>query len=208
MSTHKYIDRLCALALALTLAVTALFMGGEALGLQPAAGGLGYEERLFDAGRVHTLDIIMDGWEDFLSGCEDKEYTACTLVIDGETCRNVAIRAKGNSSLSTVSSYGNNRYSFKVEFDHYDDANTYYGLDKLSLNNLIQDNTLMKDFLCYQLMGAFGVAAPLCSYVSVSVNGELWGLYLAVEGVEDAFLRRGALQARQPQLRRRPGRQL
>ncbi len=190
MSTHKYIDRLCALALALTLAVTALFMGGEALGLQPAAGGLGYEERLFDAGRVHTLDIIMDGWEDFLSGCEDKEYTACTLVIDGEACRNVAIRAKGNSSLSTVSSYGNNRYSFKVEFDHYDGANTYYGLDKLSLNNLIQDNTLMKDFLCYQLMGSFGVAAPLCSYVSVSVNGELWGLYLAVEGVEDAFLRR------------------
>ena len=190
MSTHKYIDRLCALALALTLAVTVLFMGGEALGLQPAAGGLGYEERLFDAGRVHTLDIIMDGWEDFLSGCEDKEYTACTLVIDGETCRNVAIRAKGNSSLSTVSSYGNNRYSFKVEFDHYDGANTYYGLDKLSLNNLIQDNTLMKDFLCYQLMGSFGVAAPLCSYVSVSVNGELWGLYLAVEGVEDAFLRR------------------
>ncbi len=190
MSTHKYIDRLCALALALTLAVTALFMGGEALGLQPAAGGLGYEERLFDAGRVHTLDIIMDGWEDFLSGCEDKEYTACTLVIDGEACRNVAIRAKGNSSLSTVSSYENDRYSFKVEFDHYDGANTYHGLDKLSLNNLIQDNTLMKDFLCYQLMGAFGVAAPLCSYVSVSVNGELWGLYLAVEGVEDAFLRR------------------
>lgn len=190
MSTHKYIDRLCALALALTLAVTVLFMGGEALGLQPAAGGLGYEERLFDAGRVHTLDIIMDGWEDFLSGCEDKEYTACTLVIDGEACRNVAIRAKGNSSLSTVSSYENDRYSFKVEFDHYDGANTYHGLDKLSLNNLIQDNTLMKDFLCYQLMGSFGVAAPLCSYVSVSVNGELWGLYLAVEGVEDAFLRR------------------
>ena len=190
MSTHKYIDRFCALALALTLAVTVLFMGGEALGLQPAAGGLGYEERLFDAGRVHTLDIIMDGWEDFLSGCEDKEYAACTLVIDGEACRNVAIRAKGNSSLSTVSSYGNNRYSFKVEFDHYDDANTYYGLDKLSLNNLIQDNTLMKDFLCYQLMGSFGVAAPLCSYVSITVNGEPWGLYLAVEGVEDAFLRR------------------
>ena len=174
MSTHKYIDRLCALALALTLAVTALFMGGEALGLQPAAGGLGYEERLFDAGRVHTLDIIMDGWEDFLSGCEDKEYAACTLVIDGEACRNVAIRAKGNSSLSTVSSYENDRYSFKVEFDHYDGANTYHGLDKLSLNNLIQDNTLMKDFLCYQLMGAFGVAAPLCSYVSITVNGELY----------------------------------
>ncbi len=77
-----------------------------------------------------------------------------------------------------------------MEFDHYDGASTYYGLDKLCLNNLIQDNTCMKDFLVYQLMGKFGAASPLCSYVSVSVNGELWGLYLAVEGVEDAFLRR------------------
>ena len=31
------------------------------------------------------------------------------------------------------------RYSFKVEFDHYNSSLTYHGLDKLSLNNLIQD---------------------------------------------------------------------
>lgn len=48
----------------------------------------------------------------------------------------------------------------------------------------------MKDFLAYQLMGAFGAASPLCSYVYLTVNGEAWGLYLAVEGVEEAFLRR------------------
>ena len=77
-----------------------------------------------------------------------------------------------------------------MEFDHYDSSKTYYGLDKLNLNNLIQDNTMMKDYLVYRLMGDFGVAAPLCSYVYLTVNGEDWGLYLAVEGVEEAFLRR------------------
>ena len=32
--------------------------------------------------------------------------------------------------------------------------------------------------------------APLCSFVQINVNGEAWGLYLAVEGVEDGFLTR------------------
>ena len=48
----------------------------------------------------------------------------------------------------------------------------------------------MKDYLTYRMMGAFGVNAPLCSYVFITVNGQDWGLYLAVEGVEDGFLRR------------------
>lgn len=132
----------------------------------------------------------MEDWDGFLETCQDKEYAQCSLVIDGETCGSAAIRAKGNNSLSSVSAYGNDRYSFKVEFDHYDSSKTYYGLDKLNLNNLIQDNTMMKDYLVYRLMGDFGVAAPLCSYVYLTVNGEDWGLYLAVEGVEEAFLRR------------------
>ena len=63
-------------------------------------------------------------------------------------------------------------------------------LNKLCCINLIQDNTMMKDYLVYRLMGNFGVASPLCSYVYITVNGEDWGLYLAVEGVEDAFLER------------------
>ena len=67
-------------------------------------------------------------------------------MIDGEAYKNVAIRAKGNTSLTQVASYGNDRYSFKIEFDHYDDTKTYYGLDKLCLNNIIQDNTYMKDY--------------------------------------------------------------
>ena len=87
-----------------------------------------------------------------------------------------------------VSSMDSERYSFEVEFDHYDDSITYYGLDKLSLNNLIQDTTMIKDYLTYTMMNEFDVAAPLCSFVYITVNGEDWGLYLAVEGIEDSFL--------------------
>ncbi len=190
MAAHRYIDRICALAAALSLAIALLFLNGEALGLPSAAQALGYETRLFDTGRVHTLDIVMDDWEGFIDTCESEEYSPCSVVIDNEAYKNIAIRAKGNTSLSTVSQLGSSRYSFKLEFDHYEAGKSYHGLDKLCLNNIIQDNTYMKDYLTYQLMGGFGVNTPLCSYVWITVNGEDWGLYLAVEGVEDGFLRR------------------
>lgn len=190
MATHRHIDRICCAALAAVLALTLLFANGEALGLQAAAKAMGYEQRLFDTGRVHTLDIVMDDWEGFLDTCENEEYEVCAVVIDGEAYRNVGIRAKGNTSLTAVSAYGNDRYSFKIEFDHYDQNTSYYGLDKLSLNNIIQDNTYMKDFMSYQMLAAAGAAAPLCSYVYLTVNGEDWGLYVAVECIEDGFLQR------------------
>lgn len=187
MSTHKHIDRICCAALLLALVLTALFVNGESFGLQKASTATAYETALFDTSKVHTINIIMDDWDEFTANCKSEEYYACTVVIDGETFKNVAIRGKGNTSLSQVT---NDRYSYKIEFDHYTDALTYHGLDKLCLNNIIQDNTYMKDYLCYQMMQQMGVAAPLCSYAYLTVNGEDWGLYLAVEAVEESFLQR------------------
>ena len=172
MSTHKQIDRICCGVLLLVLLLTIAFMNAGTLGVQAVSSALGYESRLFDTSMVHTIEIEMEDWDSFLEGCTDEEYVSCSLVIDQEACKNVAIRAKGNTSLTSVASYGNNRYSFKVEFDHYDQSNTYYGLDKLCLNNIIQDNTYMKDYVTYQMMSGFGVDSPLCSYVYLTVNGE------------------------------------
>lgn len=190
MSTHKSIERICCAVLVIVLLVTLLFCNAERMGIKRADTMMGYETRLFDPSRVHTIEIMMDDWEGFLEECENEEYQPCSLVIDNEAYKNVALRAKGNTSLSMVRAYGNSRYSFKIEFDHYDSGKNYYGLDKLCLNNIIQDNTYMKDYLAYTLMREEGVPSPLCSYVYITVNGEEWGLYLAVEDIEDGFLTR------------------
>lgn len=190
MSTHRNMDRVCVAAMALSLLITLLFMNGEAIGLQPAGKVIGYESRLFDTSRVHTIEIVTDDWDGFIETCQSEEYSSCNVVIDGESFKNVGIRGKGNTSLSSVAAMGSSRYSFKIEFDKYDSTKSYHGLDKISLNNLIQDNTMMKDYLTYQMMNAFGVPSSLSSFVYITVNGEDWGLYLAVEGVEEAFLQR------------------
>lgn len=190
MSTHKNIDRVCIIAIVLCVALTAIFMNGSVFGIAQTAHAMGYEDRLFDTDKVHTIDIVMNDWDEFLTTAQSEEYSDCTVIIDGEAYKNVGIRGKGNTSLSTVSSMDSDRYSFKVEFDQYDKNKSYHGLDKLSLNNVIQDNTYMKDYLTYQMMNEFGASAPLCSFAYITVNGENWGLYLAVEGVEDSFLQR------------------
>ena len=190
MSGSKHFDRIAWAVTALVLVVTILFMNGGSLGLQAMTHIMGYENRLVDNTRVHTIDIVMDDWDELIENAMSEEYYAANAVIDGESYKNIGIRAKGNTSLSTVASLDSERYSFKIEFDQYDSSITYHGLDKLSLNNLIQDSTMMKDYLTYTMMNEFGVAAPLCSFVYITVNGEDWGLYLAVEGVEESFLER------------------
>ena len=190
MLRSRNLGRFCAIVTALSFLLTGAFVYASQSGLIEKASAEGYSKRLFDTSRVHSIDIVMDDWETFIENCTDEEYVSCTVLVDGEKYSNVAIRAKGNTSLSSVQQYGNDRYSLKLEFDHYDSSQTYYGLDKLCLNNLIQDKTMMKDYLAYTLMSRMGVASPECSYVWITVNGSDWGLYLAVEGVEDAFLSR------------------
>ncbi len=195
MSTHKNIDKICCVVLAFVLVFTSIFMyvgvtRANSLGSFGEGTSLGYENRLFDTSYVHKINIEMDDWDGFIEECKNEEYSACTITIDGEKYANIGIRAKGNSSLTQVDSLNSSRYSFKVELDHYQDGSSYYGLDKFCLNNIIQDNTYMKDYVSYQLMNQFGVNAPLCSYAYITVNGQDWGLYLAVEGVEDSFLKR------------------
>ena len=193
MLRTKKADRIVCIATVVMLLASVLLWGV----VEPVRGDgshfIGYENRLFDQSRVHTIDITMAGWDNFIKNATNEEYAECNIAVDGERYSHVAIRAKGNTSLSSVATLGSTRYSFKVEFDHYVKGMTYHGLDKLSLNNLIQDASMMKDYLAYTLMGRMNVPVALCSYVQINVNGEPWGLYLAVEGIEDSFLDRNGM---------------
>lgn len=190
MVKHKYIDRICIGAAVLAILLTILLIFGEQLGMPKASANPGYMTRLFDDGRVHTIDIQIKDWGAFIKNAEKEEYVACTVEIDGEEFHNIGLRAKGNNSLRLTEEYGLSRYSLKLEFDHFLDGGNYHGLDKLSLDASFQDNSYLKTYMVYDMMAFMGVPAPLCSYTWVTVNGEAWGLFLAVEEPEEAFARR------------------
>lgn len=162
----------------------------EVLGIVPVTYVSEYAEKLFDKNAVSTIDIQMDPeeWHNMLDNALQEEYVKCDVVINGETIYNVGIRPKGNTSLTQVANDPNtDRVSFKFEFDHYVKGQTYYGLDKLVVNNMYADATYMKEYLSYDLMDYMGIKTPLYAFTSITVNGEPWGLYLALEALEESF---------------------
>mgnify|MGYP002450011276 CR=1 FL=1 len=149
-----------------------------------------YAEHIFQDDTVNEINIEIDeaDWQDMLENPLEEEYHKANITINGETVGNVAIRTKGNNSLTSVASSDSDRYSFKIDFDYYDDNSNYYGLKKLCLNNNYSDNSSMREYISYKIMGELGLDVPQCGYSNITVNGEEWGLYLAVEAIDETFL--------------------
>ncbi len=145
---------------------------------------------LFDTNVVHSVNVEIseDDWADLKADPLSKTKYRVNVTIDGETVNDVSFATKGNTSLSQVAMSDSDRYSFKINFGKYVDGQTYHGLDKLNLNNIMSDATYMKDYVSYTIMREAGVASPLISYVELSINGEVHGLYIAIENVSESFL--------------------
>ena len=156
------------------------------------ADSASYSQDLFDTSYVHEMNVELseEDWKDLLANPLKKTKYTATVTIDGNKVENVSFATKGNTSLSQVASSDSDRYSFKINFGKNVKGQTYQGLDKLNLNNIMSDATYMKDYLSYMIMREAGVNASLTSYVSLSVNGKLHGLYIAIEDVSDSFLKR------------------
>ena len=196
MIAHKHITKIIAAVMAAAVCLC-LCAAGFSENIKSALGDTGvsmeYESELFDTGSIITVNIIMDeaDWNDMLQNAVSEEYYACDVEVNGTMFYHVAIRPKGNTSLSSIASDPTtDRYSFKLEFDHYVDGQTCFGLDKLVLNNNYADATSMKEALIYDMYRYLGADASLYNYAKISVNGEYWGVYLALEAVEDSFLLR------------------
>ena len=193
MLAHKHITKIVAavMAAAVCLCLCAVAFSGP---LTAWAGDKGiaqeYETALFDTSSILSVNIQMDeaDWNDMLENATAETYYQCNVEVNGTMFYQVGIRPKGNTSLSAIANDDTtDRYSFKLEFDHYVDGQTCFGLDKLILNNNYADATNLKEALIYDMYQYLGADASLYNYAKISVNGEYWGVYLALEGVEDSF---------------------
>ena len=167
------------MALAVILCALAVVFANPLAASGDTGSKAAYEEKIFDTDTVLTIDIRIDeaDFADLLENAADEQYYACDVVINGETFQNVGLRAKGNTSLSNIASDPTtDRYSWKIEFDHYIDGQTCWGLDKLVLNNNYADATNMKEALVYDMFAYLGADASLYSYAEISVNGAYWGV--------------------------------
>jgi len=162
-------------------------------GVSAAATTEQLEKSVFVKDKVVDVKITLDpdDFQHMLDNASAEEFKTATVEYNGIKLENVGIRTKGNLSLrSVVQMQDSDRYSFKLSFDEYVSSQTLLGISKINLNNNYSDATYMREFLTYELAQSMGLPTPEFSYVNVYVNGELRGLYLAVEQVGDSYLER------------------
>ena len=107
-----------------------------------------------------------------------------TVTVDGETYRNVGVRKKG-----FLGSQSETKPSLKLRFDKYVDGQSLGGvIERMTLNNSIQDASMVNTCLTYQIFEAAGLPSSRCNFATVTVNGTELGLYVHVEEIKRPFL--------------------
>ena len=196
MLSSKYMDKITIALVSIVLVLCFLAIGfynNIAFPVSNIGYAMEYTDALFDTSEIIEIDIIMDDekWNEMLQNARQEVYYECDVIVNGTTFKQVGIRPKGNTSLSSIAGDpDNNRYSFKLEFDRFVDGQNCFGLDKLVLNNSYADATNMKETIIYDMFRFLDADASLYNYAKMSVNNEYWGVYLALEAVEESFMLR------------------
>ena len=109
-----------------------------------------------------------------------------TVTVDGETHTEVGVRKKG-----FIGSQSDTKPALKLRYDKYVDGQSLGGvMQRMTLNNSVQDPSMINTCLTYGVFAAAGNPASRCNFATVSVNGRNLGLYVHVEEIKAPFLAR------------------
>lgn len=158
---------------------------------------------LFDPQREWRIDLTMDRTQMQLLADNPKQYvpaemratTPAGLMIPTGAAMQIGVREKGGFGSRLKPEYGaggldivEDKVGLKLKFNYSVKGQTFLGLKKLTLNNMVQDATMTRETVQYELFRAYGIPAPRTGYANVYINGELRGLYLLVEPYDEISL--------------------
>jgi spore coat protein CotH len=163
-------------------------------GSVPDAGGvLDPSVEVYDPARLPQFEIELPQASldalNRVSGPDDPlqdEYVTATLRYGAVTVSNIGLRIKGEGSFRRLDA----KTPFKLKFDEFVADQTFLGLKRLTLNNMVEDPSFLAERLAYDFFRHAGLPAPRCNSALVSVNGELFGIYANVEAEDKTFLSR------------------
>ena len=135
------------------------------------------------------IDIAESDLQDIYAYPKNEEYHRADITVNGIKVENAGIRTKGNMTLSSVASSDSDRYSFRIKFNKYVKGQKLLGLDELCLNNCYSDPSYMREYLHYEMVREMGMEVSKTAFCNVYINGELYGFYLAIEALDESFVK-------------------
>lgn len=134
---------------------------------------------------VAELHLQLDSTARASLSSHPREVVRAELAHKGKQY-SVGVRLKGHRSMRPL----DEKAAFKLDFERYEEGQTFLGTRRLTLNNLVEDPTMMREALAYHFLNALGVASPRTGYARLFVNGEAYGVYLMLETVDKRFVAR------------------
>ena len=146
------------------------------------------DELLFDPEAVLEVRLELDGAATSALAEQPNVYVRAGFGIDkdgeeiasGET----GLRLKGGLSFRPLTG----KSSFKMKFHEFDKDARVFGQERITLNSMVDDPTMLRETAAYRLFRDNGVQAARTGYARVSVNGEDFGLYLLLEPYDDVAM--------------------
>jgi spore coat protein CotH len=153
----------------------------------PRGGGPHASERFFASIAVPRLRIEIASENIRKLRRNHREYVPCT-VREGEVVyEDVAIHLKGAAGSFRPLE---DKPALTLNFDRLKAGQKFHGIDKLHLNNSVQDASYLSEFICAEMFLAAGVPASRIAFARVWLNGRDLGFYVLKEGFDKSFLRR------------------
>jgi spore coat protein CotH len=164
--------------------VRSTFLSVLALTLLAAVPSARAGDPMFDQSRLHEMRIVMDpnDWTSLQREFLSNQYYAANFSLDGEVLQQIGIRSRGKGSRNGV------KPGLLLDTNKYVANQEFHGVKKLVLDNVIQDNTFLKEPLAYSVFEAMGIASPQIAYVRVTVNDQYWGVFWLIENIDKNFL--------------------
>jgi hypothetical protein len=152
----------------------------------PQLGPATTSDEFFALDRLPRLDIEIDASAWAALESDPKTWVPATFTYGGVEYEQVAVRLKGNHSFRPLGE----KASFKLKFNEYVSGRRFLGLEGLTLNNMVVDSSMLREWISYRVFRELDVPAPRAGYAQVFVNGDEYGLYLSLEPYDDEFLAR------------------
>jgi len=154
---------------------------------------------IYDPGTVFFVDLTLSAAEEAKLEASPGNYVKGTFSMtkssDGTPAgeeptpfvsdRAVEVRLKGSEGGSFRKL--TEKAAFKLKFKA---ANAVFGLRKMTLNNMVQDPSMVHETLAYAAFRANGVPASRTGFAYVRLNDEDLGVYLDLENLDDIALAR------------------
>jgi spore coat protein H len=145
-------------------------------------------DAFFINGEIPSMKIfIEDGELNKLRG-NLRAYVKCRVLENDKTeYKDVGVKCKGAAgSFRSI----DDRPALTLNFDKYIKKQNFHAMDKIHLNNSVQDPTYLHEILCSDINLAGGVVAARATHARVWINNRDLGFYGFKEGFDKAFLKR------------------